>query len=68
LSVSQRSNTQTALQFVLKHPAIVSAVAGIRTLQHLEEAVKTIHTVPLTGAVSDLLSHVIPLNYYTEHR
>jgi aryl-alcohol dehydrogenase-like predicted oxidoreductase len=68
LSSNQRNNTQTALQFVMRQPAIVSAVVGIRTQQQLEEAVKTINTVPLTAEEIDLLRLAVPLNYYKEHR
>ena len=68
LSSNQRSNTQTALQFVGRQPAIVSAVVGIRTQQQLEEAVKTINTAPLTAEEINLLRLAVPLNYYKEHR
>jgi len=68
LSDHQRSNTQTALQFVLQQPAIVSAVVGIRTAAQLQAALTTFEQPDLSKDQILLLQNVIPLNYYKEHR
>ena len=57
-----------ALQFVLHHPAITSAVTGIRTVEQLEEAVRTIEAPQLSAAEFQLLKNVLPTNYYEAHR
>jgi aryl-alcohol dehydrogenase-like predicted oxidoreductase len=67
-SAAKRSNTQTALQFVLQQPAIASAVVGIRTMEQLEDAAQTINTAALTENETGLLRQALPLNYYKEHR
>jgi aryl-alcohol dehydrogenase-like predicted oxidoreductase len=68
ISGNKRGNTQTALQFVLKQPAVVSAIVGIRTMAQLEEAIKTMESVPLTQKEIIHLQNSIPVNYYKEHR
>lgn len=66
--INNSTNTTTALQFVLQHPAITSAVVGIRTLQQLEAAVQAIDAPPLNEAQMSLLRQSVPLNYYKDHR
>jgi aryl-alcohol dehydrogenase-like predicted oxidoreductase len=68
LQTAKRSNTQTALQFVLQHPAIRSAVVGIRTTEQLEAALQTIDAPALTTAEMEQLQQVLPINQYSEHR
>jgi aryl-alcohol dehydrogenase-like predicted oxidoreductase len=68
LSGAKRSAGQTTLQFVLQHPAIISAVVGIRTLEQLEEAVATIDTPQLAKEELEFLQQSIPANYYEDHR
>ncbi|MEP6748814.1 MAG: aldo/keto reductase [Bacteroidota bacterium] len=68
ISGNKRGNTQTALQFVLQQPAVVSAIVGIRTSAQLKEAVKTIESTPLTQKEIIHLRHSIPVNYYKDHR
>ena len=67
-AAGKKTNTSTALQFVLQHPAITSAVAGIRTQQQLEAAVQAIDAVPLEEQEMAMLRQSVPLNYYKEHR
>ena len=67
LSSDKRSATQTALQFVLHHPAIASAVVGIRTMEQLYEAVSAIKA-PLSPEKMQQLQNSLPANYYQEHR
>ena len=68
LSGQHRSAAQTALQFVLKHPAVNSAVVGIRTMEQLEEAVQANVTPTLTDEEMQMLQKAVPVSYYQEHR
>jgi aryl-alcohol dehydrogenase-like predicted oxidoreductase len=67
-SSDQRSEAQTAIQFVLHHPAVRSAVVGIRTADQLREAVNTIYAPPLTQQEYEMLQNYLPANKYSEHR
>jgi aryl-alcohol dehydrogenase-like predicted oxidoreductase len=68
ISGKQRSKAQTALQFILQHNAISSAVAGLRTIEQLEEIVETINTPQLLENEMEILRNSIPVNYYDQHR
>jgi len=63
-----RTASQTALNFVLHHPSITSAIVGIRTIQQLEESLRTTDVKALSGDEMQLLRESIPVNYYEEHR
>jgi len=63
-----RSSTQTALQFVLKNPAVTAAVVGVRTLDQLTDAVETINAKPLSDKEYEFLKQVIEKNVYELHR
>lgn len=68
VSGKDRTVAQTAIQFVLQRPAVMSAIVGIRTLQQLEEAVATITVTPLSSSEMQILQNAIPANQYTDHR
>jgi len=68
LSGSHRSAAQTAIQFVLKNAAIISAVVGIRTLEQLKDAVETVSVPELTEAETEQLRESVEKNWYKEHR
>lgn len=68
LQTRDRGNAQTALDFVLQHPAVSVAVAGIRTPEQLEAAVRTIYAPALTEAEMKLLQDAAPAGVYAEHR
>ncbi len=68
LSGNQRSAAQTALQFALHHPAVTSAVAGIRTVEQLEDAVKTVSAPRLSLNELETLKQAVKVNYYDQHR
>ena len=68
LSGPQRTSAHTALQYVLHHPAITSAVVGIRTIKQLEAAAAAPATPPLTPEELKSLKEAIPVNFYTDHR
>ena len=67
-SETQRNAAQTALQFVLQHPAVSSVVAGIRTLQQLEEAVEAVKSPGITEVEMKRLRESIVANQYEQHR
>jgi aryl-alcohol dehydrogenase-like predicted oxidoreductase len=62
------SRAQTAIQYVLQHQAIASAVIGIRTIPQLEDAVAALELTPLTVESIELLHAAAPAQVYTEHR
>lgn len=67
-SWEERTPAQTAIRYVLSHPAVTSAIVGMRTIEQLEEAVGTIATPELTEAELDRLRSALPANLYAEHR
>lgn len=68
LSTAPRGAAQTALRFVLQHPAISSAVVGIRTAEQLDDAIAAVNVLPLSVAEMEQLRQAVPVNYYQEHR
>lgn len=68
LSGPQRSAAQTAIQFVLQHTAVQSAVAGISNAQQLEDIIDALHAPALLPDEMQWLRNSIPVNLYTEHR
>jgi aryl-alcohol dehydrogenase-like predicted oxidoreductase len=68
ISGPHRTPAQTALRFVLQHPAVTSAVAGIRTIQQLEEIAGTTNTPLLNTQEMEILSGSIRPNKYDQHR
>jgi aryl-alcohol dehydrogenase-like predicted oxidoreductase len=65
-SGNDRTPGQTAIQYVLHHPAVASAVTGIRNQQQLEDAVTTAR--PLLKEEFQLLQRVMRSNRYEQHR
>ena len=68
VSNKQRNAAQTSLRFVLQHPAVSSAVAGIRTMQQLEEAVAALSAPMLTEQEMTTLQSAVAANKYEQHR
>jgi aryl-alcohol dehydrogenase-like predicted oxidoreductase len=68
ISSNERSAAQTAIQYVLKNPAVTSAIVGIRTMEQLKEAVETINTPALTEEEMKKLRESVPVNSYENHR
>lgn len=64
----QRKASHTALKFTLQHPAVTTAVVGIRTAGQLEEAIAATKAPDLTEEELTYLRAGIPVNYYQEHR
>ena len=67
-SISDKSTAQTAIQYVLSHRAVNSAVVGIRTLEQLQEIVKDFDNSVLTPDELQTLKEVLPAKVYKEHR
>lgn len=68
LSNNQRTPAQTAIQFVLYHPSVTSAIVGIRTMEQLEEAADTLNVPFLSNSEIEELKNTLPANQYQEHR
>jgi aryl-alcohol dehydrogenase-like predicted oxidoreductase len=67
-SNAERTPANTAIQFVLAHPSVTSAIVGMRTMEQLEEAVQTINVPFLSNSEIEQLQNSLPANYYLEHR
>lgn len=68
VSGKDRTASQTSIRYVLNHPAITSAVVGIRTIQQLEDAVQAFNSPVLTGSELLRLYDSIQVNRYNQHR
>jgi aryl-alcohol dehydrogenase-like predicted oxidoreductase len=68
VSGNQRTPTQTGIRYVLSHPAVKSAVVGIRTLEQLEDAVKTASTPGLSSEEKAILQQSTAPKMYDQHR
>lgn len=65
---TSRMPAQSAIQYVLQHPAVTSAVVGIRTMEQLQEAVRVFEQPFLTAEEYTFLQRSIPVNFYEQHR
>jgi aryl-alcohol dehydrogenase-like predicted oxidoreductase len=68
IATKERNNAQTAIQFVLKNPAVTSAIVGIRTMEQLNDAIQAIKQPALTEEEIRILADCIPANFYEQHR
>ena len=68
LSGANRSAAQTAIQWVLRKPVVASAVIGIRTKEQLADAVNAISSTAIGENEIQILSGVLPVNFYDQHR
>lgn len=68
VSGAKRTPTATALKFVLQHPALTSAVVGIRTQQQLEDNIYASTAPLLTPAEWEHLRNAVSINRYDQHR
>ena len=68
LSGPARTPTQTALRYVLNHPAVTSAVVGIRTAEQLDEAVATVEMPLLSNQQMVELRESVRNAKYEQHR
>lgn len=67
-SNNKRSSTQTSVRYVLNHPAITSAVLGIRTIEQLEEAANTVFAPELSEKDLNVLQSSVRAITYDLHR
>lgn len=65
---TKRTPAQTALQFVLHHPAVTSAVTGIRNHHQLVEAITAIEAPHLTDEAYHQLQTALTPNFYKEQK
>ncbi len=63
-----RTASHVAIGFVLRHPAVTSAVAGIRTREHLSDLGSFDTSSSLTPQEAAILRLSLPVNYYKDHR
>ena len=68
VSVGKQLSPHTAIQFVLRQPAVTSAIVGIRTIQQLEDAAGVMDRVALTESDYSFLSELLPVNFYDSYR
>lgn len=64
----KRLPAQSAIQFVLQHPALSAAVVGVRTMKQVEEVVTALDAKSITANELKILRSSIPVNQYTQHR
>ncbi len=65
---NEYSKTAAAVGYVLNHPAIASAVTGIRTMEQLDDIVKASVHLPLRNEEIELLRKAVAVKFYNEHR
>lgn len=68
LSGKDRTPAQTAIRYVLRHPAVNTAVIGIRTAEQLDEVAQTVLSHELTKEEMAVLQHSVRAAKYKEHR
>ncbi|MEO5564535.1 MAG: aldo/keto reductase [Chitinophagaceae bacterium] len=68
ISGKTRTASQSAIRFILNHPALTTAVVGIRTEDQLIDAVGTTNSPILSGENIAKISSVVPSNRYDVHR
>ncbi|MDQ3291222.1 MAG: aldo/keto reductase, partial [Bacteroidota bacterium] len=68
LTTDKRSSASVAVQYVLHHPAVVSAVLGIRTPDQLEAALQVPTAESLSKENIRILQESIPPLLYEQHR
>lgn len=68
VSGKNRSAAQTAIQYVLHHPAVTSAVVGMRTEQQILDATNVFSAQQMTEEEMDFLKNKIPARKYLHHR
>ena len=68
VAANARSAAEVAGRFVLHHPAVTSAVLGIRSPEQLAAAIRLAGSGPLDAAAMQALRQSIPPNTYQQHR
>ena len=68
MSKSSNDNLHIAQQFVLRHPAVTSLVAGIRTMEQLETSLASYDLPNIPIQDMNVLTEILPPLKYTLHR
>lgn len=68
ISGKERNATSTVVRYILAHPAITSAVIGIRTMDQLQDAVKTLDSPQLSEDEMIFLRRSAEAKLYKDHR
>lgn len=68
LTQANRSLSQTAIQYVLAHPAVAVLAAGASSSEQLRENVKAASSPALTDDELQLIRSIRPANQYAQHR
>ena len=68
VSKNQRTSTQTAIAYVLNHPAVTSVIVGIRTMEQLVEAVKSVTASEISKEDMTRLKNSINPSTYDQYR
>ncbi len=66
-TVNTKNAVSSALQYVLQHPAVASAITGIRTLPQLIEIIES-SSVEIPANQLTELGAILPPNKYEQHR
>jgi aryl-alcohol dehydrogenase-like predicted oxidoreductase len=67
-SNENRTVSQTAISYVLQHPAVISAIVGVSTIEQLEDVAGTTATLGIQEGENKIVKESIPPKKYTEHR
>lgn len=68
LSSEARPAVHTSLQYVLHHPAVTTAVVGIRTEKQLDDVIRKVESTRLSDADYQSLQSCCPQIMYEKHR
>jgi aryl-alcohol dehydrogenase-like predicted oxidoreductase len=68
LSTDNRNSTATAVRYILQHPAVTTAVIGMRTREQLDDALAIPQSPALTPAEIQQLQNSVEAKIYSEHR
>jgi len=63
-----RRPAQTALRYVLHHPAVSSVVVGVRSEEQLEEAISAMNSAAIGKMEMEDLKDLLPARRYEQHR
>jgi aryl-alcohol dehydrogenase-like predicted oxidoreductase len=68
IAVTTQTATQTAVQFVLHHPAVTAAVIGMSRMEQLTEVAVTTDKENLSKKDIEMLQDILPAKFYDQHR
>jgi len=63
-----RTSTQTAVRFVLQHPAVTSAIVGVSKMEQLNDMAATTNSTNLLENEINILRESISAKKYQDHR